>query len=262
MIWHSQEDRRAVKARQFIFRMNMNYALGSLPLHLFIRVSERWSHVALIPRVIIIPPLLCSNSRQSHVTESFPYSLDSKDSNSSHPSYWLGYRSHHTLPPSRLESLWSELWCLIHGQSNSYERTNSWNARDRREPWVTHRRTVTWMVVVVVAVICGRNNKEAMFPCKKVRHIAYYERSVYLVWIVECVGYMSYAILLTYSQGLRRIPTFKPFQFVLMLHCQDMFRQVWILKWIHCVWDPRWRIGFLGLLEVSVGLIVCLCKKL
>jgi len=92
---------------------------------------------------------------------------------------------------------WSGLWCLIHGHSYPYERTIRWTERHHG---------------LVVAVICGRRNKEAMFFCKKVRHIAYYEPSVYLAWFVECARYMSFAILLTDSQGLRRIPTFKPFR--------------------------------------------------
>jgi hypothetical protein len=63
-----------------------------------------------------------------------------------------------------------------------------------------HCRTVT---CTIIAVICGRSFKEAMFSCQKVRHIAYYEPSVYLAWCVECAIYMSFAILLTNSQGLR-----------------------------------------------------------
>jgi hypothetical protein len=36
--------------------------------------ADRWSHVALIPCVIIIPrSLICSNSRQAHVTVYFAF---------------------------------------------------------------------------------------------------------------------------------------------------------------------------------------------
>jgi hypothetical protein len=64
-----------------------------------------------------------------------------------------------------------------------------------------------------------------MFYCKKVRHIAYYVGSVYLVvfgmrWVYEVrkiVDKLSGPKLSTYLHAA---------EFVLMSHCQDMFSQV------------------------------------
>jgi hypothetical protein len=50
--------------------------------------------------------------------------------------------------------------------------------------------------------VSKRATKEAMFCCKKVRHIAYNERSVYLICFLERAAYVKFATLLTDSQGL------------------------------------------------------------
>jgi len=64
-----------------------------------------------------------------------------------------------------------------------------------------------------------------MFSCKKVRHIAYYERSVYLAWFVEFAGYEFRSIVDRLS-GPTSNTYLQAFPFVLMSHCYDMFRQV------------------------------------